>query len=58
MQELGRNKLFQDYHLCVGQNVRNTVSGDGGLQGPQRLDEAEIGEGTIVTLIDIVNETE
>ncbi|HEY4264880.1 MAG TPA: antibiotic biosynthesis monooxygenase [Micropepsaceae bacterium] len=51
-QEKGRSEIFADYHLRVGEITRDTRPPAGCVLREQRLDETEIGEGTIVTLID------
>ncbi len=52
IQEKGRNEVFLDYHLRVGQLTRDTKLPSGQSLDEQRLDETETGEGTTVTLID------
>lgn len=51
-QEKGRGEILSDYHLRVGQVVRDTRLPDGHALSEQRLDETEVGAGTAVTLID------
>ncbi len=51
-QEKGRGEIFSDYHLRVGQVIRDTRMPAGQVLVEQRLDETEVGEGTTVTLID------
>jgi heme-degrading monooxygenase HmoA len=53
VQEQGRNQIFLDYHLRVGQITRDTRLPDGRALAEQRLDETEVGEGTTATLIDV-----
>jgi heme-degrading monooxygenase HmoA len=52
IQQKGRDEVFLDYHLRVGQVTRDTRVPDGHALSEQRLDETETGEGTTVTLID------
>ena len=58
IQEQGRNEVFLDYHLRVGQLTRDTQLPSGQSLPEQRLDETEIGQGTTVTLIDARQSTE
>ena len=58
MEELGRKSLLHDYHLRVGQNLKDTVFRYDDTEAKQRLDETEMGEGMIVTFIDIAKEPE
>jgi heme-degrading monooxygenase HmoA len=51
-QEQGRNRIFLDYHLRVGQITRDTRLPDGCVLAEQRLDETEAGAGTTATLVD------
>ena len=50
-QEKGRSQILRDYHLRVGQITQDTRIPEGYTLQEQRLDETEVGEGT-VTLID------
>lgn len=52
VQEKGREEVFQDYHLRVGQITQDNQIPTGHELVEQRLDETEVGEGTCVTLID------
>ncbi len=52
VQEKGRNEIFLDYHLRVGQLTQDTRIPEGYELHEQRLDETEAGEGTTITLID------
>src|ERR1700743_439136 len=52
VQELGRAKILEDYHLRVGQITEDTRLPEGRVLLEQRLDETEVGNGTTVTLID------
>ena len=47
----GRSEILRDYHLRVGQITQDTRIPEGYTLQEQRLDETEVGEGT-VTLID------
>lgn len=51
-QEKGRSRVFQDYHLRVGQLTRDTGLATGQELREQRLDETETGRATTVTLIE------
>lgn len=52
VQELGRAKILEDYHLRVGQITEDTRLPEGQALPEQRLDETEVGNGTTVTSID------
>jgi heme-degrading monooxygenase HmoA len=52
VQEKGRLEILLDYHLRVGQVTKDTHVPEGQVIAEQRLDETEVGEGTMVTLID------
>ena len=52
VQEKGREDVFLDYHLRIGQITRDTKPPEGHALREQRLDETEVGEGTTVTLVD------
>lgn len=52
VQEKGRNEVFLDYHLRVGELTQDTRLPPDYALLEQRLDETETGEGTTVTLID------
>ncbi len=52
VQEKGRDEVFLDYHLRVGQLTRDTRVPAGYELREQRLDETEKGEGTTITLLD------
>ena len=47
-QERGRSEIFSDYHLRVGEVVKDTA---GQALPEQRLDETAVGEATAVTLV-------
>ena len=51
-QERGREEIFADYHLRVGQLTRDTMLPSGYELHEQRLDETEVGEATAVVFID------
>ena len=50
-QQKGRDEIFADYHLRVGQITADNQLPTGYALKEQRLDETEVGEGTTVTLI-------
>jgi heme-degrading monooxygenase HmoA len=52
-QQRGRDEVFQDYHLRVGEIVADTAPSAGGAIVEQRLDETEIGRAKFVTLTEI-----
>jgi heme-degrading monooxygenase HmoA len=52
VQEKGRNAVFLDYHLRVGQLTHDTRIPAGYALQEQRLDETEVGDATTVSLID------
>jgi len=52
VQEKGRFEVFLDYHLRVGEIVRDTRLPAGQAIRQQRLDETETGAATTVTLVD------
>src|SRR5262245_31968565 len=52
VQEKGRSEILLDYHLRVGQVTHDTRVPEGQTIEEQRLDETEVGEGTIVSFID------
>jgi len=52
IQQKGRDAVFLDYHLRIGQITRDTRLPEGYTLQEQRLDETEIGEGTTIILID------
>ncbi|MGK7062832.1 antibiotic biosynthesis monooxygenase family protein [Bradyrhizobium sp. 1050_B9_N1_2] len=51
VQQKGREEIFADYHLRVGQITADNQVPTGYALTEQRLDETEVGEGTAVTLI-------
>jgi len=50
-QEKGRSQIMVDYHLRVGEVVRDTRLPSGYQLQEQRLDETEVGDGTTVTFV-------
>lgn len=52
VQEAGRSKILEDYHLRVGQVTEDTRLPKGQSLADQRLDETMVGQGTTVTLVD------
>ncbi len=52
VQEKGRSEVLLDYHLRVGQLMRDTRLPDGQALREQRLDETETGAATTIILID------
>jgi heme-degrading monooxygenase HmoA len=53
VQEKGRQQVFLDYHLRVGQLTRDTKLPAGQQLTEQRLDVTEAGAGTAVVLLDV-----
>jgi heme-degrading monooxygenase HmoA len=52
VQQKGRDSVLLDYHLRIGQITRDTRLPDGQTLQEQRLDETEVGAGTVAMLID------
>jgi len=52
-QQRGRDEVFQDYHLRVGEIVADTAPPAGASIVEQRLDETEIGRAKYVTLTEV-----
>ncbi len=52
VQEKGRNDVFRDYHLRVGEITQDTQPPEGEALREQRFDETVAGHATTVTLID------
>ena len=52
IHKLGRSEIFEDYHLRVGQLTADTRLPAGCELREQRLDLTEVGEGSVITLID------
>jgi len=53
-QQRGRDEVFQDYHLRVGEIVADTAPPAGTAIVEQRLDETEIGRAKFMTLTEIL----
>lgn len=58
VQAKGRDSVFQDYHLRVGQVTYDTAIPEGEALKEQRLDETEVGDSTTVVLIDGVRDAD
>ena len=56
-QQRGRDEVFQDYHLRVGEIVADTVPPAGASIVEQRLDETEIGPAKFVTLTEVQHQS-
>jgi heme-degrading monooxygenase HmoA len=56
-QQRGRDEVFQDYHLRVGEIVGDTAPPAGAAIVEQRLDETEIGDAKFVTLTEVQPES-
>jgi heme-degrading monooxygenase HmoA len=54
IQQRGRDDVFQDYHLRVGEVVSDTAPPDGATLVEQRLDETEVGAGKFATLTEVL----
>jgi heme-degrading monooxygenase HmoA len=52
-QQRGRDEVFQDYHLRVGEIVSDTMPPSGAPLVEQRLDQTEIGAAKFATLTEI-----
>jgi heme-degrading monooxygenase HmoA len=52
VQKKGRSEVFLDYHLRVGQLIKDSQPPAGYVLREERLDETAVGAGTTVTLID------
>lgn len=52
VQERGREEIFLDYHLRIGELTHDTRPPAGGALNEQRLDETQVGEATTISLID------
>jgi heme-degrading monooxygenase HmoA len=52
-QQRGRDEVFQDYHLRVGEVVADTAPPDGAPLVEQRLDETEVGPAKFMTLTEV-----
>jgi heme-degrading monooxygenase HmoA len=53
IQQRGRDEVFQDYHLRVGEVVRDTAPPAGTAIVEKRLDETEVGSAKFVTLTEV-----
>src|SRR4030088_3246370 len=53
-QQRGRDEVFQDYHLRVGEVVSDTAPPNGVPLVEQRLDETEIGRAKFATLTEVL----
>lgn len=51
-QERGRNEIFHDYHLRIGEVSGDSAPPAGHALLQQRFDETAVGAGTVVTMID------
>ncbi|MGN6514449.1 MAG: antibiotic biosynthesis monooxygenase family protein [Rhizomicrobium sp.] len=51
-QEKGREAVFENYHLRVGEITRDSAPPKGFAINEHRIDETQVGEGTIVMLVD------
>lgn len=49
MQDKGRHQVLKDYHLRVGQNLRDT-DGNQVESKAERIDSTEVGKGTVVVI--------
>jgi heme-degrading monooxygenase HmoA len=56
-QQRGRDEVFQDYHLRVGEIVADTAPPSGASIVEQRLDETEIGPAKFVTLTEVQHQS-
>jgi heme-degrading monooxygenase HmoA len=54
VQEKGRNEVFADYHLRVGEITADTHVPGGQSIKEQRLDSTEVGEAKTVTITEVV----
>lgn len=52
VQEQGRNAVFADYHLRVGEVAHDTRPPPGASLAAQRMDQTQAGEAAAVTLVD------
>ncbi len=52
-QQRGREEVFEDYHLRVGEIVADTAPPAGAAIVEQRLDETEIGQAKFMTLTEV-----
>src|SRR6202008_4327273 len=56
-QQRGRDEVFEDYHLRVGEIVADTAPPAGAVIVRQRVDETEIGAGKFMTLTEVPPES-
>jgi heme-degrading monooxygenase HmoA len=56
-QQRGRDEVFQDYHLRVGEIVGDTAPPAGAAIVEQRLDETEIGRAKFMTLTEVLRDS-
>ncbi|WP_144631971.1 antibiotic biosynthesis monooxygenase family protein [Bordetella genomosp. 13] len=52
VQEQGRERIMLDYHLRVGEITADSCPPPGHALRQQRLDETEVGAGTVIAMID------
>src|ERR1700722_18465864 len=57
-QQCGRDEVFQDYHLRVGEIVADTAPPAGASLVEQRLDETEVGPAKFMTLTEVNPQTD
>jgi heme-degrading monooxygenase HmoA len=57
IQQRGRDEVFQDYHLRVGEIVADTAPPTGAAIVEQRLDETEVGRAKFMTLTEVPPES-
>jgi heme-degrading monooxygenase HmoA len=57
VQQKGRNEVFADYHLRVGEITTDTQVPAGQSVKEQRLDRTEVGEAKTVTITEVVPHT-
>src|ERR1700761_4234767 len=53
VQEQGRNRIFEDYHLRVGEIIADTAPPSGHAVNEQRFDVTETGEAKLCTVTEI-----
>ena len=58
VQEKGREQVFVDYHLRVGEITQDTRMPDGYALCNQRMDETAVGAGTTVGIVDTAQSAE
>ncbi len=57
VQEKGRFKIFEDYHLRVGEFTADSQPPQGVAIEPTRADETEVGEAKVVTITELTPST-